>query len=170
MSDKRNIVLFGFMGTGKTSVGMALASKLGMEFVDMDSIIEVRQKKSISKIFSEKGEPYFRRLERELVQELSAKKGLIIATGGGVVLDKENISDYGKTGTNICLTAKPEVIMKRVEADTARPLLKGDDRMQKIKKILADRKELYASVQNQIDTSDLSVEQVVENIIKIADQ
>ncbi len=167
MEKKRNIVLFGFMGTGKTSVGKILAARLGMDFVDMDSIIEQRQKKPVSRIFAEDGEPAFRRLERELVVELSAGTGMVIATGGGVVLNRQNIDDFGATGLAVCLKAPPEEIFRRLEGDNTRPLLADGDKKQKAAALLEKRRDCYAAVPMQVDTASLTVEQVSEKIIAV---
>ena len=161
---ERNIVLLGFMGTGKTTVGTLLASGLGMAFVDMDKVIEARAGKVISRIFAEDGEPHFRALERALVLELAGQEGLVIACGGGVVLNPDNVSDLGRSGLVVCLSAAPEVILKRVEKESHRPLLEGDERMQRILKILDARRPLYGAIPFQIDTTTLTPQQVVDLI------
>lgn len=171
MKKDPNIVLVGFMGTGKTAVGKRLAERLDMSFVDMDDIIKEREEKSISLIFSENGEQRFRSLERDLVRELSGQTGLIIATGGGIVLDPANISDYARTGLVVCLSATPEVILERVAGDANRPLLAGDreDKMKKILNLLESRRPLYDAIPCRIDTTELNVEQVTEKILSCRD-
>ena len=119
--------------------------------------------KSIPRIFAEDGEPHFRAAERDLVTELSARSGLVIAAGGGVVLDPDNISDFTRSGLVICLCATPESILDRVRHDTNRPLLAGS-KMEKIKQILTTRRALYNAIPNQIDTTSLTLEQVVQEI------
>lgn len=166
MSEYLNIVMVGFMGTGKTGAGKLLASELDMTFVDMDDIIVERQARPISAIFEEDGEQYFRSLERDLVKELSARTGLVIATGGGVVLNKDNITDFEVHGLVVCLSATPEVILQRVESDTSRPLLSGD-KMKKIRSILDQRQHLYAAITHQVDTSRLTQGEVVKNIVSL---
>lgn len=166
MSDKSNIVLVGFMGTGKTTVGKILASALDMVFLDMDDIIVEREKRTIPEIFAQSGEHYFRSLERTIAKELSAKQGLVIATGGGIVLDQDNIRDFDRTGLVACLSATPEKILERVEADTNRPLLAGEDKMKKIVGILSARKALYNAIPFQINTTCLSTEEVAAIIIE----
>lgn len=160
----KNIVLFGFMGTGKTSVGRKLAAELGLKFVDMDLVIERREGRAISDIFATDGEPYFRSLERELVKELAAGDGMVIGTGGGVVLNKDNIADFSRAGTCVCLSAAPEELLKRLEHDGSRPLLADGDKLAKINGILDARKDLYGGVPEQIDTTGLSVDDVVAQI------
>ena len=168
MSAQRNIVLIGFMGTGKTTVGKILADRLNMKFLDMDDIIEEREGKSISRIFAEDGEARFRELERDLARELAAKEGLVIGAGGGVVLDKDNVRDFSGSGVVVCLSALPEIILKRVENESHRPLLKGDKK-EKILGILAARRELYNAIPHQIDTSHLTPDEVAEKILAIRD-
>lgn len=164
---KRNIVLMGFMGTGKTSVGKKLASRLGMEFVDMDHVIEARAGKPISRIFAEDGEPHFRKMERDLTVELAARSGLVIGCGGGVVLNPDNVRDYQRTGLVICLTATPETIFQRTARAHHRPLLEEKDRLQRIKDLLEKRRALYEAVPNRVDTESLTTYQVVEVILRL---
>jgi shikimate kinase len=164
-----NITLIGFMGTGKTTVGKGVAEQLGMTFVDMDDVIEAREGRKISDIFETDGEPYFRQLERHLVLELSGKNNQVIATGGGVVLNPDNIRDYTMSGIVVCLTATPEVILERVAKESHRPLLEGDEKMNKILGILESRKDLYAAIPHQVDTTELSPDEVMARIITMVD-
>lgn len=164
--NKRNIVLVGFMGTGKTVTGRVLAERTGMKLVDMDSIIEERQGRTIPDIFAREGEPAFRILERKLVKELSAQSGLIISTGGGIVLNPDNISDFEKTGLVVCLNASPETIFQRLEKDTTRPLLSGDKKSQ-IATLLAKRAPLYAAIARQINGDLLGPEERADAILNL---
>jgi shikimate kinase len=164
--NKRNIVLVGFMGAGKTVTGRVLAKRTGMELVDMDSIIEERQGKTIPEIFAQDGEPAFRVLERALVKELSKRSGLIISTGGGIVLNPDNIADFEKNGLVVCLKASPETVFQRLEKDTTRPLLSGDKKGQ-ISTLLARRKPLYDAITHGIDTDGLTDEQTADPILKL---
>ena len=161
---RRNIVLMGFMGTGKTTVGKQLAERLGLDFVDMDHLIEERAGKTISRIFAEDGEPAFRRMERELVRELCAREGLVVGCGGGVVLNPGNVADYARTGLVVCLTATAEVIHQRTAQERHRPLLEEKDRFQRIVDLLEKRRALYAAVPNPIDTTTLTPAQIVARI------
>ncbi|MEA1928735.1 MAG: shikimate kinase [Candidatus Auribacterota bacterium] len=165
MRKEKNIVLFGFMGTGKTAVACLLGDRLNFPVVEMDDLIEEREGMSISRIFAEKGERYFRECERELVMELSREGGKIIATGGGVVLNPDNIRDFEKTGIVLCLTARPEVILSRVSNETHRPLLEVENRLEKIEQLLAVRRTFYDRIEYRIDTSDLTIDQVVDQIL-----
>lgn len=162
----RNIVLIGFMGTGKSTVGQHLAERLDLEFVDSDEVIEERASREISSIFAEYGEEYFRDLEAEVIRNLSQQQDLVIATGGGVVLRQENIEQLQKKGIIILLTAEPEVILNRVK-DSNRPLLEVPEPLKKIKEMLAARREYYDITEYKIDTSRLSVEEVVDEIGEI---
>jgi len=163
----QNIILVGFMGTGKSTVGNKLAEKLGLKFLDMDTLIEERAGKPISRIFAEDGEPHFRSMERALAHELSRRKGLVVACGGGVVLNPDNIRDYNQTGLVVCLTATPETIFRRTSRARNRPLLEEQDRMQRIRDLLKQRQALYAAIPHQVDTTTLSTEQVADAILKI---
>lgn len=148
----RNMVLVGFMGSGKTTVGKLIAEKTGMTLLDMDSIIADRAGKSINEIFADEGETHFRTLERSLTQELAATEGNIISTGGGIVLNPQNITDFEKTGLVVCLLVDAETVLDRVKHDSSRPLLAGDKEAQIIQ-LLESRKTLYESIIHQIDTS-----------------
>lgn len=162
----RNIVLVGFMGTGKTTVGERLAQRTGMPLLDMDSLIEKRAGKSINEIFSEDGEPHFRYLERELVRELAASSGHVISSGGGIVLNPENIADFEKTGLVVCLLASAETILDRVRHDTTRPLLAGDKEA-RIVHLLEIRRPLYEAITHKINTDGLDPEAITASIIQL---
>jgi shikimate kinase len=163
----KNLVLFGFMGTGKSTVGQWSAERLGMLFVDMDQLIEQRHGQTITHIFKNKGEPFFRQLERGLVRELAGKDGLVVSTGGGVALDPGNVAQLAGTGVLICLWAEPRVIYERTKRVTHRPLMQGDRRLGRIKKLLHDRESAYRAIPNLIDTSQMGLEQVVDEVIHI---
>lgn len=161
----RNVILVGFMGTGKTAAGRLLARRLGREFVDMDALIEERQGRTIPEIFAKDGEPFFRRLERALVRELAAREDLVIAPGGGIVLDPDNVADFGATGVVICLRALPETILERVGGDTNRPLLQGGDKLARIRELLARRQPLYDAIPRWVETDGLSAAEVADRIL-----
>ena len=161
---KQNIVLVGFMGTGKTTIGQLLSEQTGMPLLDMDHLIEERAGKPITAIFAEDGEPHFRALERELVQELSAQNSHVVSTGGGIVLNADNMADYEKTGLVVCLLAAPETILDRVRHDTTRPLLAGDKEA-KIVALLETRRPLYEAIAHKIDTNGLQPAAIAAQII-----
>jgi shikimate kinase len=164
VSHARNIILTGFMGTGKSAVGKKLAVRLGRKFIDTDALIAQEAGMPIARLFSEKGEPYFRELEQEVIARVCLEDEAIIATGGGAIVKEVNAQRLKASGIVICLTAAPEVILARVQEDTTRPLLLADDPLPKIHALLAARAEAYARAHAMIDTSRLNVDQVVEAV------
>lgn len=158
------------MGSGKTSAGQRAAQCLGLRFVDMDTLIEQRTGQSISEIFQTKGESHFRELERALVCELAASEGLVIATGGGIVLDSRNISEFQRTGVVISLWVDPRVVCERTKHANYRPLLEGGDRLERIETLLKQREPLYKAIKPSIDTSALTVEQQADEIVRVYKQ
>ncbi len=162
-----NIVLVGFMGTGKTSVGIKLASALGMSFIDTDDIIENDYKMSISDIFALYGEEHFRDLESAVVEKVCNLNGYVIATGGGIVKREMNIKKLKETGIIFCLSASPETILQRTSGYNHRPLLQVEDPINHIKRMLNERQPFYDCADYNIDTSNLNIEQVVGKIISI---
>jgi shikimate kinase len=167
MKKMKNIYLVGFMGTGKTAVGKELAKRKKWQFVDLDDLIELRERRTIADIFAKEGEPYFRRLEKKVLKEVSNEKKFVVACGGGIVIDSENIKTMRETGMIICLSATPEVILKRTSRYMHRPLLNVVDPKKQIELLLKLRSPFYALADKTIDTSKLSVEKVVQNIIKV---
>ncbi len=165
MRGTRNIVLTGFMGTGKTAIGMALADRLERPFLDMDEEIVNRAGKPIPRIFADDGEPFFRELERQVVIDLSAEPGQVIAAGGGVVLNPANIADFSATGLVVCLTATPETILERVKDDTNRPLLDAPDKLARIRELLEARRAYYDAIPVQIPTDNRMVDAIVDAIL-----
>ena len=164
---KKNIVITGFMGTGKSVAAKELARKLKMEFIDMDQIIEEVQGVSISDIFARYGEKYFREQENKLVKELSQKENMVIATGGGTLLSSDNARMLGQVGEIVCLYADSQAIYNRVKRKNDRPLLKGEDILSEIEHLLKERKKIYANIKWKIDTTNLSVQEVVDKIIEL---
>ena len=167
MGRHNNIVLVGFMGTGKTAVGKTLASALGFKYIDTDLMIEAEAKKSIPEIFAIEGEPAFRKYEVNAIRRITHLKGYIIATGGGAVMLDENIANMKRAGLVICLTATPEVIYERTRKHNYRPLLRTPDPMKKIKALLKIRESQYQKADYVIDTSNLSVDAVVNTILSL---
>ncbi len=165
-----NIVLIGFMGTGKTTVGRLLSTRLSMTFTDMDDVIVQRAGKSIPEIFAQDGEPAFRAMERQVAIDLSALRGLVIATGGGVVLNPDNVRDLGASGLMVALTASADVILERLRHDAGRPLLNNGDKAERIRTLLASRYALYHAIPNRLDTDTLSCETVAEKITALYDR
>jgi shikimate kinase len=162
----RNIALTGFMAVGKSAVGRTLARKLGRRFVDLDKMIEKSERMRVKDIFRRKGESYFRQAERRVLAEVLVQEAQVIATGGGVVIDEENLRLLRERSFVVCLTAAPEVLLRRAEKNRRRPLLEGGDRTQRIGELLAQREKNYAEAHLAVDTSRLTVEQVVEKILE----
>lgn len=163
---KENIILIGFMGVGKTSLGKLLASKLGRGFIDLDEKIEHDAGLTIPKIFETYGEKYFRELEKAAVKEICTRRNIVIATGGGTVKDAENLQMLKNSGVIICLTTEPEEIFRRTEKRGERPVLDGggNERLETIKKLLAEREEFYSQADYKIDTTSWSPLQIVNKI------
>jgi shikimate kinase len=166
---KTSLALVGFMGTGKTAVGKRLAQKLGKEFIELDALIEKKAGKSIPEIFRQDGEINFRQLEIEVTREVAGKKNVVIACGGGIVLNTINIDRLRQECVIVCLTASPSTILRRTSADTdGRPLLAVADRLRQVKELLAFRQPFYARAADiTVNTSRLKVEAVVERIIEM---
>jgi shikimate kinase len=154
------------MGTGKTSVGKELAPKLGLRAVDVDTHIETTQKKRISEIFSESGEAHFRVLEKNAIRELAAQQGLVITTGGGAVLDGDNLKALRENGIIIALLASPETIYERVKKSKRRPLLQKDDVKAEIDKLYGQRAPLYQNADLKFDTDGQTSAEVADRIYK----
>ena len=157
----KNIVLVGFMGTGKTTIATQLATRLNMRYVSTDGLIEKREKRTINEIFTKSGEDYFRDVESDVIREVSGMDGLVIDTGGGVVMREENLVNLKSTGIVICLTADEATIMERTKKYKHRPLLNVEDPKLKIRTLLAKRAPFYAKADHCIDTGKLTIRQNV---------
>ncbi|PKP60667.1 shikimate kinase [Candidatus Atribacteria bacterium HGW-Atribacteria-1] len=144
---RKNIIITGFMGTGKSVVAKELARKLKMEFIDMDQIIEEDQGMSISDIFARYGENYFREQENKLVKKLSQKENMVIATGGGTLLSSDNARMLGQAGEIVCLYADSQTIYNRVK--------------------LEERKKIYDNIKWKINTTNFTTQEVVDKIINL---
>jgi len=161
-----NIILIGFMGVGKSEVGRLLARRLNMNFLDTDELIEKTEGRKISEIFAKEGEGHFRDLETEVLKTLEDYDNFALSTGGGLVLREENVELLKEIGPLILLTAREEIILGRVKHTEDRPLLQGDQ-PKKIKEILSERNPIYNKVADfVVDTSDITPEQAVEEILK----
>ena len=166
---KRNVVLIGFMGTGKSSVGKELASRLGCAFIDLDHKIEQDTGMRIPEIFATYGEEHFRACEKQAVQEVSSRRGMVIATGGGTVKDPENVKLLRQRGAIVCLTADVDTILARTSRRGNRPVLDHadqGDRRKAIEALMAERKELYAQADYTVDTSAMSPFQIIDDICR----
>lgn len=168
MSSDSNLILTGFMGTGKTTVGRLVAEKLGREFVDTDLVIEERHG-PIHEIFDRQGESAFRDIERALAVELGHRKGLVIATGGRMLLDPENFRVLSENSRIFCLVASPEEIYDRVAGDyprVNRPLLEVADPKQRIIELLAERGPDYARF-TQLATDQIEPEVIAQELVDL---
>lgn len=163
----KNIVLVGFMGTGKTAVAKEIARKLGMQFINTDDIIEKKAGMPIDDIFTRKGESCFRQLEREVMMEVSASNYSVIDTGGGAVINELNVRDMKMEGILFCLNATVDEIFKRIGNETHRPLLNVSDPIEQINYLLKKRMLYYKRADYQIDTTGRSVKDIAEEIMDI---
>lgn len=165
----KNIVLIGFMATGKSTVGKMVAEKLKMKFIDSDEEIIKKSGVSIDSIFSEFGENYFRNIESEIIKDISSLEGYVISTGGGVVKRRENIIELKKKGILVFLNASPEKIIKNLNNDIEnRPLLNTNNMIEKVSGLLKERQKLYNVAKDiQIDIDCLDVEEVAREVINI---
>jgi shikimate kinase/3-dehydroquinate synthase len=183
MMAEMNIVLTGFMGTGKSTVGKEVAAQLGRPFLDLDELIADRAGKSIADIFAQDGEPAFRSLEAQVCKEVREPGGQVIAAGGGAVLKPANREALAAGGTVICLQATPEVIARRLAGGNGRPLLNEHDAYtshtagsgstvpttrRRIAELLAQREAIYAALPHHLDTSSLTVVQAAERVMGLA--
>jgi shikimate kinase len=160
----KNIILTGFMGVGKTSVGTRLAKDIGFTFVDTDDLIEADQRMTITDIFAKFGEPRFRDIESRIVQQVMAGENQVVSTGGGAVIRDGNRTAFKKAGLVVCLSARPEVIYERIKHEMHRPLLQTPDPLSKIKELLESRAAFYAQADMIIDTSEKTVDDVISGI------
>lgn len=159
-----NIILVGFMGTGKTSVSRMLASRLGWNCVDTDAEIERRESRSIPEIFMQEGECRFRSIETAVLRDVLGGTQQVVATGGGAVLAEENRILMRERGFVAALTAKAETIIERVRQDPERPLLKGNLE-ERVARLLEDRKHAYDFAHMRVDTSHLDIGSIAQRIM-----
>ncbi len=161
-----NLYLIGMMGAGKTTVGRLLAQELGYAFVDTDEVITASAKKSISQIFADEGEAEFRQLESDVLSQVSAYTNLTVATGGGIVLKRENWS-YLHHGLVVWLDAQAELLYERLKEDTTRPLLQDDHPLLKIRHLLEERESLYTLADLRITLQEWETpEEISQRVLK----
>ncbi len=166
MISGKNIILTGFMGSGKSTVGKEIATRLKCDFYDTDKIIEKEQNRTISDIFREEGEDYFRLLEKLVVADICRKSDIVIATGGGTLLFKDNLEMLTQTGIVFCLTANFDILISRMGNRKNRPMVAEKNRTA-ILELYESRIDGYNKLPNQIDTSDISPQEVADRIIKL---
>jgi len=166
-----NVILIGFRCTGKTSVGEQLARRLGRPFIDADTYLQEREGKTIAEVFAEGGETLFRQLEREVIAELTEREGLVLAAGGGAVLDEENVQRLRASGVVVRLTASLETILARLRGDgktrSERPRLTAEEDMRReVERLLDYRESFYQRAADlTIDTEGKTVEEVADNVV-----
>lgn len=161
-----NLALTGFMGAGKSSVGRLVAGQLRFDFVDTDELVERRAGKSITRIFAEEGEPAFREFERQIVCELAARRRTVIATGGGLGANAENVASLKQHALVVCLWSTPEGIWSRVRSQQHRPLLMQDGNpLEKIRTLLAARAPFYKLADVLVGTELRSTRNVADHVI-----
>lgn len=162
-----NLFLIGFMGAGKSSVSAALAAQLHREVVEMDQQIAAQEGMSIPDIFAQKGEPYFRSCETALLESFAQGEPRIVSCGGGVPMREENVAAMRRCGKIVLLTARPEVILERVKDSDERPLLQGHKNVPYIQELMEQRRPKYeAAADITVDTSDLTIEAVCQEVIR----
>jgi shikimate kinase len=154
------------MAAGKSAVGRKLALRLARPFVDLDRAIEAAEGMTVRAIFEHKGEAFFRDLEKRKLSEVLGRSGQVVATGGGAIVDEDNLRLLKEKSLLICLSATPQTLAQRAGSGRRRPLLKGEDRQGKIESILSQREKIYAQAHLVIDTSALSIDEVVEKILE----
>ena len=162
-----NIALIGFMAVGKSAIGRTLAKKLHRRFVDLDAVIEKSEGLKVRDIFIQKGEGYFRQLEKRLLEEVLSRNGQVIATGGGAVMDDDNLRLLRERALLVGLTASIDVLLARAGNGAKRPLLAGGDRRERVATLLRERETKYAQASALVDTSDLTVDQAAEKIVQL---
>ena len=162
-----NIILIGFMGCGKSSVGKRLAGSLGMDFIDTDVLIEEKQKRTISDIFAQDGERAFRDMETQCLHDLLGEKrnAYVLSVGGGLPIREENRQLLSKLGKVVFLRVTPDVVYKRLQNDTTRPLLQVEDPMERIRTLMEKRAPVYEACADVIvEVSGKSFEEIIEEI------
>lgn len=165
---KHNIILIGFMGSGKTSVGVRLAERLTYQFKDTDQMLEKKAGDTINRIFSAHGEEYFRNLETELLKELvPSLDQAVLSTGGGMPIREQNSKLLKELGYVVFLKASKQTTLNRLKGDTSRPLLQGEDLEKKIDRMLEMRTPIYEKAAHKILTTDgRSIAEITEMIME----
>ncbi len=159
--------MIGFMGSGKSSVSLQLGDMTGLPKAEMDQILTDREEMTIAEIFANKGEPYFREQETELLREFGTTGPQIISCGGGVVMKEENVQIMRKSGTIVCLAATPDVIYERVKDSRERPLLNGNMNVEYIAELMEARRPFYEKAADiTIETSHMRIDKVAEAILE----
>lgn len=163
----KTIVLIGMMGSGKTTIGKLLGEKLTLRSIDIDAIIEQNERRTVSEIFQNEGEKYFRNIERETIKKNFTNKDLIISLGGGAFEDQLTQELLLKNSTVIYLKTSPNVILERIKNNTNRPLLKNQMTVEKIQSIILQRQKNYELANITILTDNKNTDKIVEEILGV---
>ena len=155
------------MGSGKTAVAKEIAESTDLKYIEMDELIEKKEARNINDIFKDSGEDYFRKVEKEALKEISLADNQVVSCGGGVVIDEANVNLMKDSGVLICLQASPDVIYKRVKNNKDRPLLNVENPQVKIEELLRIRRPYYQKANYIIETDNLSVQQVAQEVKSI---
>ena len=172
MSDKAkeakpNLYLVGFMGTGKSAVGRAVAQKLGYAFIDSDHAIEEQAGRSVREIFENEGESGFRAMERAFIESGHADEGCVVSCGGGLIAQPGMLDLVRQKGPVVCLLAKPETIFERVKGNAKRPLLNVADPLARIRELLAEREPIYKQAGTEVLTDGRGISEVAAHVCRI---
>ncbi len=161
-----DIILTGFMGTGKTSVGQCVADLLRLPFYDVDQQIELKSGRTVAEIFQQQGEEVFRKMEIAAIAALPVGRRMVISTGGGALLNPQNRALLDRRGPLICLTATSTTLASRLKGDRSRPLLAGNISEEKMQKLMTERQAFYALCSVRIETDGKSIRQVADEVIR----
>lgn len=167
-SRDRNVIITGFMGTGKTTVGRRVADLLRRPFIDMDAVIEKRAGMPIKEIFDKEGEGRFREMEAALCRELGERTGLVIATGGGALVSEANRQVLADGGLAICLGCREDVLVGRLGRGASRPMLAGDNMGRRVRQLLTERLSAYQQIPFHVETADKTPEEVAQEVVALA--
>lgn len=159
-----NIVITGFMGTGKTAVGRRLAERLQINFVDTDAEIQRTTGRTLGDIFNAEGEAGFRKIESQVIAELAQRDRTVISTGGGALISPDNRKRLQDHGILVCLTARTGTLLERLKDDVTRPMLAGEDLAARMERLLKERQSIYAECPIQVATDEKTIPQVTDEI------
>lgn len=162
-----NLYLVGFMGTGKTTIGRAVANRLKYQLLDSDHEIEIKEDATVAEIFADRGEPYFRKLEREFVESGHPARGTVVACGGGLVVQEGMLERLQKKGVVVCLHASLETILQRTSANRNRPLLHVDDPMARLRELYAVREPIYRRAGAVILTDHRPTSDIISHVLRV---
>jgi len=164
---KPNLYLVGFMGTGKSAVGRAVAEKLGYAFIDSDRAIEEKEGREIREIFEREGEKRFRAMERSFVEKGHPDEGCVVSCGGGLVSQPGILKTIRKQGPVVCLLASPETVFERIKGNKKRPLLNVEDPMGRIRELMSEREPIYKKAGTEVLTDGRSISEIASHVVRI---